>query len=90
MKSNVSRAVYQKVAEENKRLKRQLRILCMEPGVDAIRLRMELRDKFKKEDGINRVINTVLKEAAREYFKDHPELLCSIYKRKHEEKDSKV
>lgn len=74
MKTHVSRAVFQKVAEENKRLKLQLRILCLEPGVNAIKLRMELRDKFKKEDGMNQAINDVLKVVARKFFKDHPEL----------------
>lgn len=70
----VNRSTYQKVMEENKRLKRQIRILCLEPGVNAIKLRMELRDKFKREDGMNQAINDVLKVVARKFFKDHPEL----------------
>ena len=72
--TNVSRSVFQKVVEENKKLKRQLRILCLDPGVESVLLRMKLRDEFKKEDGMNKAINSALKNVARQYFKDHPEL----------------
>lgn len=82
MKSHVSRAVFQKVAEENKRLKRQLRILCLNPGVEGILLRIELRDKFKREDGMNQAINTALKEVSRQFFIDHPELSLENYRKK--------
>lgn len=86
MKSHVSRAVFQRVAEENKRLKRQLRILCLDPGVEAIKLRMELRDKFKKEDGMKRALNKVIASVARDFFKEHPELRLENIKKKNENK----
>ena len=69
--TTVSRSTYQKVVEENKRLKEDIRILIL--GNDAaqfLSVTRKWRDIFKKEDELN----NALKEAARQYLSKHPEL----------------
>jgi hypothetical protein len=68
--SKISRSVFQKKVEENKRLLRDIRVMTMEPGIKAILLRMKWRDRFKHETELN----NLLKTAAKKYFNDHPEL----------------
>ena len=72
--SSVSRSVYQKVCEENKMLKKQIRLLIStnpETGLEQIHLRIKLR-KIEAE----RVeFNEFLKLSAKEYIKYHREEL---------------
>ena len=66
----VSRAVYQKLAEENKKLKADLKVLCFDGlSSDTIMLRIKWRNKFKKEADFNATLKTI----ATEYIKEHPE-----------------
>lgn len=57
----VSRSVYQKVAEENKRLKADIRILT-QSGVSAekILLIKQWREKFKKDKDLNELIREMI------------------------------
>lgn len=70
--SKVSRSVYQKLAEENKRLKADLRTITMankplsDYEIDTIR---KYRKQFQKED----YFNAVMKEVAEECIKNNPE-----------------
>ena len=70
--SKVSRSVYQKLAEENKRLKADLRTIVMaskplsDYEIETIR---KYRKQFQEED----YFNLVMKEVASEYIKQHPE-----------------
>lgn len=69
--SKVSRSVYQKLAEENKRLKADLKIIVMaeKPFSDEFKDTLtKYRKQFAKED----FFNTVLKKACEEYRRDNP------------------
>ena len=68
--SKISRSIFQKKVEENKRLLRDIRIMATEPGIKAILLRMKWRDRFRKDAALNDLIKTM----AKKYFIDHPEL----------------
>jgi hypothetical protein len=52
----VTRSTYQKVVEENRRLKRDLKILSYAPVTEAFKLRVEYRRKFQHEEEINALI----------------------------------
>lgn len=66
----VSRAVYQKLAEENKKLKADLKILCFhENHADTMITRIKWRAHFKKEADFNKM----MKVFATNYLKEHPE-----------------
>lgn len=69
--SNVSRSVYQTLAEENKRLLYDIRILTAE-GISPERILLieKWRKRFKEEKDLR----LLLKQFAVEYFKEHPEL----------------
>jgi len=68
--SNVSRSVYQKLKEENKRLLLDLYVLTMTPiSIESINTRKKWRDKFTEEAEFN----ALLKEVAQQYIKEHPE-----------------
>lgn len=69
----VSRSTYQKVVEENKRLKADIKVLVMSkighlcPEYSEVYLRWRI--VFLKEYNLH----NLLKQAAEQYFKDHPE-----------------
>ena len=66
----VSRSVYQKLAEENKRLKADLKILCFNGNfkqVDDVRLKWYTL--YKKEEDFNLLMKTVCQN----YIREHPE-----------------
>ncbi|HLG26241.1 MAG TPA: hypothetical protein VI423_00480 [Paenisporosarcina sp.] len=66
----VSRSVYQKLAEENKKLKADLKILCFDkPSVDSITVRAKWKIHFLKEANFN----SLMKDFATNYIKEHPE-----------------
>ena len=68
--SKVSRSVYQKLAEENKRLMRDLRLMTMGSAYQRVTTYGKWKKHFQYEDDVN----IALKEVANQYFKDHPEL----------------
>ena len=70
--SKVSRSVYQKVAEENKRLKSDLRtiVMAVKPLSNYEKETIvKYRKQFQKEDAFS----LMMKEVASEYIKQHPD-----------------
>ncbi len=70
--SKVSRAVYQKLAEENKRLKADLRTIVMAKkpfSSHEIETITKYRNKFQDEDNFN----ITMKKVAEMYISSHPE-----------------
>ena len=67
--SAINRSTYQKKCEENKRLLTDIKILAGPINAERARCAKKWRDKFRKEDEFRRL----LKIAAAEYMKDHPE-----------------
>lgn len=65
----VSQSVFQTLKEENKKLLADIRIMALDPGFNAIHLRMQWRDKFKKDAAFDAMI----KAFCTQYVKDHPE-----------------
>lgn len=69
--SDVSRSVYQKVCEENKRLKADIEVLTSGKfDNEYITTLLKYRKIFRKENEFREL----MKEAARQYIKEHPEL----------------
>jgi len=74
--SNVSRSVYQKLKEENKRLLADIQILSMETSAPfeaitnkaAYEVRTKWRNKFKEE----REMNLIIQQACKNYMKNNP------------------
>lgn len=68
--SNVSRSVYQKLKEENKRLINDIRILVYPDDSNGWKpVLTKWRQKFQEDDEFTRM----LQEVCREYLKEHPE-----------------
>lgn len=69
--SNVSRSVYQKLKEENKRLMKDIRILCEDgiPSFEQIMLIKKYRSQFKKE----KEFNNMIKLACQNHIKNNPD-----------------
>lgn len=67
--SNVSRSVFQKVVEENKQLKKDIRILVDYGVIMSERLKVvyKWREIFRKETEFGRILH----EAAKKYFEEH-------------------
>ena len=60
--SNVSRSVYQKVKEENKRLIADIKIMSQESTtVEKIECILKWREKFKKDDEFIGLLHDVIK-----------------------------
>jgi len=70
--SNVSRSVYQKVCEENKRLLGDIKIL-VGPTNSLTPQKIELLEKYRAKFKNEADWNYVLKLAAGEYLRAHPE-----------------
>jgi len=70
--SAVSRGVYQKVCEENKRLKADIKKLVMsyESAPEYLETLLKWRKCFKNEDAFN----ILMREAGTQYLKEHPEI----------------
>lgn len=70
--SKVSRSIYQKVVEENKRLRADLKIIVMaqKPLSD---LEKETIVKYRKEFQQQDYFNLLMKEVASKYVAEHPE-----------------
>jgi aryl carrier-like protein len=64
----VSRSTYQKLAEENKKLLKDIKILTQEglPSVDKIMTLKKWREKFKQDNYIRDLIFSVLNCGAKE------------------------
>jgi hypothetical protein len=68
--SSVSRSVYQKLKEENKRLLDDIRILTDPiPDEKFMPVLVKWRKKFQEESELNKMLH----EIAVQYLKDHPE-----------------
>jgi uncharacterized protein involved in tolerance to divalent cations len=74
--SNVSRSVYQKVCEENKRLKEDIRIL-VRGKIACDQLYENTFYKWHKKFREENKFHKLLKEVAIDYMKEHPELKIS-------------
>jgi hypothetical protein len=72
--TTISRSVYQRLAEENKRLKRTIRVLCCGKVEDALKLRLKLRREFEEEAKLEEWI----RQEAIAYGKAHPELIVKL------------
>ena len=70
--SNVSRSVYQKVCEENKRLKADIKILVESHGDEPAYIETLL--KWRKVFSKQKEFNVFMKEAAIQYLEKHPEI----------------
>jgi protein-arginine kinase activator protein McsA len=66
----VTRSAFQRLAEENKRLLKDIKILCTAPVSEAYALRIDWRKRFQHEAELNAMIRKV----ALDYGKAHPEL----------------
>lgn len=75
--SKVSRNVYQKVCEENKRLKKDIKVLVSGLG-DYLEVLGKWQVRFAEEEQFNKDMKIVV----REYIKDHPEHDITKYKTK--------
>lgn len=64
----VSRSEYQRVCEENKRLKEDLKIICTGNPMESIALEMKWVAHFEKEKKLNETLTSVCKE----YIKAFP------------------
>ena len=69
--TTVSRSTYQKVVEENKRLKADIKILVKRKTASEI---LDVTRKWSKIFKEEEQLHSCLKQAAEQYFKDHPEL----------------
>lgn len=69
--TTVSRSTYQKVVEENKRLKEDIKVLVIGPVSPEFKtVSQKWSVRFYEEDELN----NALKEAAKQYLSKHPEL----------------
>lgn len=68
--SKVNRSTYQKLAEENKRLISDIKLLVEEgmPSAKKILCIAKWRDKFKKESDFNKMMH----EFSKQYIKENP------------------
>ena len=74
----VSRSAYQKVCEENKRLKIDIYTLVMSDIPHETGLWMDVYDKWVAQFTKDAEFKRMMKEYAIQYFKDHPEELIQI------------
>lgn len=66
--SKIRRSVYQKLAEENKRLQQDIRILIEGKVFDFIKVKKKWKNQFDQE----RIFNSMMKDIAKEYFETDP------------------
>lgn len=64
--TKVSRSAYQKLSEENKRLKRDIRAIVMDYDMDIFK-------KYEKEFIADEQFHVLMKDVALKYIDDHPE-----------------
>lgn len=84
--SKVSRSVFQKICEENKRLKSDIYTLVMKPLTgDSILVRNRWKKKFEDD----RLLATALHEYAVQYIKDNPDSIPAQIAREFPLKTSK-
>jgi predicted aconitase len=63
----VSRSEYQRVCEENKRLREDLKIICTGNPMESIALEMKWVAHFEKENKFNETLTSVCKEYAKSF-----------------------
>jgi hypothetical protein len=73
--SDISRSVFQKLAEENKRLKKDLEIICLGSLEESTKIRLKWIKHFKGKE----MFTKMFKQLALEHFKTHPEYDVSKY-----------
>ena len=61
VKNPVSRSIYQKVVEENKRLKKDIKVMACGHMVDAIQMRIKWRKHFEDENRFNNIIKKMIR-----------------------------
>ena len=71
--STVSRSVYQKVCEENKRLKADIKII-VDGESGQVQKYFSTMLKWRKVFKEEKEFNSLMKEAAIQYINDHPEV----------------
>jgi len=71
----VSRSVYQKQVEENRRLLADIYVLVMSKGVSPERI--IVKDKWERKFTAERELREVLSEYAVQYVKDNPDSVVS-------------
>ena len=69
--SKVSRSTYQKLAEENKRLMKDIRLLVEIPSSESILCRHKWQKHFQEE----RELHEAMRIACKQYIKDHKDEL---------------
>jgi len=70
----VSRSVYQKLKEENKRLLEDIKILSMPATTQySLMKKNKVKDKWQNKFEHDTEIAYVLKQSAQEYLNEHPE-----------------
>lgn len=57
----VSRSVYQKLAEENKRLKRHIRTILVGDPLEAHLLKKHYKAKYRREEEVQETIRNIMK-----------------------------
>lgn len=75
--SKVSRSVYQKVKEENKRLLIDIKILTGDISARRIQLVMKWRDFFRKEAEFNQMLKEICREEVLNNPGKYPEFLVN-------------
>ena len=70
--SKVKRSTYQICAEENKRLKKDIETLVMRDDLDKAK---EVFVRWHEHFTANRRFNSIMKDIAKDYFKEHPEFV---------------
>lgn len=74
--SKVSRSIYQKCAEENKRLKKDIEALVMIDSKEETKeVFVRWREHFKSQRQFNALMRTVVKEYIREHKDELPDFL---------------
>jgi hypothetical protein len=76
--SKISKSVYQKVCEENKRLLNDIRIMCDIENPECVDVTIKWMDKFESDKEFHRDMKII----AAEYIKKHPEYDISKLKKR--------
>jgi hypothetical protein len=74
----VSRSVFAKLQGERNRLLKDIEVMACGEPMEAIQMRLKWRKKFEQD----RQFNEAIKEACKQYAKEHPEILESIKRKK--------
>jgi len=81
--SKVSRSVYQKLSEENKRLKLDIKVLVSDKQDNNLKEWIRVFNKWRSHFLKEKQFNDTMKEYASEWFKNNPNNPISIAIKKH-------